>query len=114
MRRISELRRHLTHTDVAEAGLSSVATAAAATGVPSAAASRKYRYTLDSPAGQAPVLTPAQRDFYEEHGYLVVRRLVSPLELERYHARFVELCDGKVDRPMAMTVMRDGTGWGQE
>ena len=55
------------------------------------------------------MLTTAQREFYEENGYLVIRRLVSPIELERYHERFNLICDGKVDRPLGMTVMRDGT-----
>ena len=118
MQRLRELRRHLTRDYGAEEALSSIATAAMAASGGAVAAhahahppahARKLRFTLDPPVGQPPVLTPAQREFYEENGYLVIRRLVTPAELERYRERFNLICEGKVDRPLGMTVMRDGT-----
>lgn len=55
------------------------------------AATRKCRYTLDNG-----VLTPAQRDFYEENGYVVIPRLVKLADLEEYKKRFGEICTREV------------------
>ena len=52
---------------------------------------KKYKYTLDND-----VLTPEQRDFYEENGYLVIRGLIKSAELEDYKKRFGEICRREV------------------
>lgn len=62
----------------------------------------QYLYTVDTPS----VLTPEQRRFYEENGYLVIKDLVPKEKLELYRKRFEEICTGKVKVP-GMTVMRD-------
>ena len=41
-----------------------------------------YQYTNDNS-----LLTKQQRDFYEKNGFLVVKNLVSPHNLQRYHDR---------------------------
>ena len=43
-----------------------------------------------------PLLTSAQREFYEENGFLVVRRLVNRESLEEYREYFQKLCCGEV------------------
>jgi phytanoyl-CoA hydroxylase len=48
-----------------------------------------YVYTQANAA-----LTVAQRDFYEENGFLVVRGLVPPADVDRYVARFEEIVRG--------------------
>ena len=56
-----------------------------------AAPAKRYRYTLDSG-----VLTAEQRDFYEENGYVVIRGVITPAELEEYKKRFGEICRREV------------------
>lgn len=106
--RLDALRRHLTPAAAADPdrsdSLACEQTAAAA----ASGSSGKYRFTLDPEPGQAPVLTDAQRAFYEENGYIVFKRVVPPEELEKYRVRFEEICDGTVMRAGMMTVMRDG------
>jgi hypothetical protein len=78
------------------------------------AAAPRFKYTVDAPAGVAPILTLAQREFYEENGYIVFPRLVPAADLEAYRDRFNALCDGTVMKSPMMTLMRDGAwcwGW---
>ena len=49
------------------------------------------RYTLDGC-----ILTPEQRRFYEDQGYLVIPRLVSEDDLDAYRERFLKLCRKEV------------------
>ena len=42
------------------------------------------------------LLSPGQRSFYEENGFLVVPALVSRDELDKYRERFVKICSGEV------------------
>ena len=97
--RLDALRRHI------EASTSSAIECDGIGAVPTAAAASKFKYTLDL---DVPVLTPEQRAFYEENGYIVFRKLVPEADLEMYRQRFNALCDGDVPRPPMMTVMRDG------
>ncbi|XP_076675157.1 putative phytanoyl-CoA dioxygenase isoform X1 [Andrena cerasifolii] len=52
-----------------------------------------YRYTKDSKC-----LTPQQRIFYENNGYLVFPRLVPQDVLDRCHRRFDDIVSGKAPR----------------
>ena len=57
----------------------------------SGAVAHQYQYTRDNP-----LLTPAQRDFYEENGFLVIRRLVNQDDLDHYASYFRKLCCNEV------------------
>ncbi|XP_028601602.2 phytanoyl-CoA dioxygenase, peroxisomal-like [Podarcis muralis] len=61
----------------------------------------QYRYTLDNN-----VLSPEQRDFYEENGYLVIKNLVSDEDVEHFRNEFVKICRQEVIVPGLM-VIRD-------
>lgn len=60
-----------------------------------------YRYTQD-----VGILSNDQRQFYEENGYLLVKDLVSPSELQTYRDRFQSICCHDVTIP-GLTIMRD-------
>jgi len=62
-----------------------------------------FKYTLDTPNSP---FTLKDRQFYEENGFIVVKKLFSEEELQVYHDRFQEICEGKVKIP-GMVVMRD-------
>jgi phytanoyl-CoA hydroxylase len=62
-----------------------------------------FMYTLNHNG----VLTRAQRQFYEENGFVVIRKLVSEQELHRYKQHFTKIVNGDVAVPPTMTVMRD-------
>ncbi|KAM7322515.1 hypothetical protein ACRRTK_018020 [Alexandromys fortis] len=62
---------------------------------------QQFRYTLDNN-----VLSLEQRQFYEENGFLVIKKLVSDEDIERFRAEFERICRKEVDTP-GMTVMRD-------
>lgn len=62
----------------------------------------KYKYTLD-PRG---ALTDAQREQYDRDGFLLVRGIVSPDEIEVWRQRFVAIANGEIDASH-MLVMRD-------
>lgn len=64
--------------------------------------SSRYFFTVDSD-----ILSSDDRAFYEENGYLLVRNLVSPDDIERYRKRFVQIANKQVDYSPSMTVMRD-------
>ncbi len=55
---------------------------------------RRYRYSLD--AGCEGVLTAAQRQHFEDHGYIVVKGLVSQRDLDLYRERFKQICTKQV------------------
>lgn len=108
--RLEALRRHLEAvpggSDInqsKDSDITAVACAAAA-----ASEGTRFKYTLDPAPGQPPVFTPAQRAFYEENGFIVIRKLVPEVDLDVYRARFHDLCDGLVERSPMMTLMRDG------
>jgi phytanoyl-CoA hydroxylase len=61
-----------------------------------------YKYTLDN----FPILSQSDRDFYENNGYFVVKKLTSALTLEQFKNRFQEICSKKIKVP-GMTVMKD-------
>jgi phytanoyl-CoA hydroxylase len=61
-----------------------------------------FQYTLDNN-----FLTLQQRQFYEENGFLVFRKLVPQADLDIYRQHFTKLCNGEIPRAPTMTVMRD-------
>lgn len=62
-----------------------------------------FRYTVDGYG----TLTLEQRKFYEENGFIVIKKLVKPADMETYTKHFIDLCDGRVPFAPTMTVMRD-------
>ena len=70
------------------------------------AAAPAFRYSLDSAETEG-VLTRAQREFYEQNGYIVIKRLVPEAALARYNERFQQYCTGARPMPDNMTMMRD-------
>lgn len=62
-----------------------------------------YAYTSSE---VEPVLTPEQRSFYEQNGFLVVKNLVPKQKLAKYRSRFQDICTGKTST-YGMTLMRD-------
>lgn len=51
-------------------------------------------------------LTPAQRQHYEDHGYIVFPKMIPDEDLDDYRKRFLDICDGKVPKDR-MIVMKD-------
>ncbi|XP_072235198.1 phytanoyl-CoA dioxygenase, peroxisomal [Leuresthes tenuis] len=51
-------------------------------------------------------LTPDQRAFYEENGFLLIKNLVSEEEIERFRKEFERICRREVQVP-GLVVMRD-------
>lgn len=62
-----------------------------------------YEYTVQAGARR---LTPEQRQFYEDNGFLVIKNLVSKQKLERYRDQFEKICKREVQVP-GITIMRD-------
>jgi phytanoyl-CoA hydroxylase len=91
MRRAQALTAHLT----AAAGQRS-ATSADSNASP-------YVYTKDP----RHVLSDEQRRHYDEHGFLLVKRIVSESEIGVWRDRFVSIANGDVDPTPTMLVMRD-------
>jgi phytanoyl-CoA hydroxylase len=60
-----------------------------------------FQYTNDYT-----VLTPEQRKYYDDTGFIVIKNCVPVEKLETYKARFQDICSGKVNT-FAMTIMRD-------
>ena len=56
--------------------------------------SGRYRYTLDASSS---LLSPEQRQFYEENGFLVVKGLVPQQKLDLYRERFRQICTREVE-----------------
>ncbi|XP_042325595.1 phytanoyl-CoA dioxygenase, peroxisomal [Sceloporus undulatus] len=61
----------------------------------------QFRYTLDNN-----LLSPEQRHFYEENGYLVIKNLVSSEDIEHFRNEFIKICQNEVKVPGLM-IMRD-------
>eukprot|EP01084_Bolivina_argentea_P147850 258638_1 len=53
------------------------------------------------------ILTAKQRKFYEENGYIVIKRLLNKSEIVRFYNRFDELVTNPKERPKNLIVMRD-------
>nr|XP_020653438.1 phytanoyl-CoA dioxygenase, peroxisomal [Pogona vitticeps] len=60
-----------------------------------------FRYTLDNN-----LLSPEQRHFYEENGYLVIKNLVSDEDIERFRDAFTKICKKEVTVP-GLLITRD-------
>lgn len=58
-------------------------------------------------------LTDAQRDFYEENGFIVIPRLIPEELLDKCQQRFLDIIDGKIERKR-MTKMKDISLRGQK
>lgn len=63
---------------------------------------RKFEYTVDGGC-----LTLEQREFYEENGFLVIRKFLKDDSIEKWKKRFIEYCDKKVDPLPGMQIVRD-------
>uniref|UniRef100_A0A8C9QLH0 Phytanoyl-CoA dioxygenase, peroxisomal n=1 Tax=Spermophilus dauricus TaxID=99837 RepID=A0A8C9QLH0_SPEDA len=61
----------------------------------------QFQYTLDNN-----VLSPEQRKFYEENGFLVIKNLVSDADIQRFRVEFEKICK-KESKPAGLVVMRD-------
>ncbi|XP_071369153.1 phytanoyl-CoA dioxygenase, peroxisomal [Centroberyx affinis] len=59
------------------------------------------RYTSDSE-----LLTPEQRLFYEENGFIVIKKLVADDDIDRFRRAFERICRREVQVP-GLVVMRD-------
>ena len=53
------------------------------------------------------MLTTEQRQFYEENGYIVIKKLLSDDEITKYYNRFDELIANPKQRPPNLLIMRD-------
>jgi hypothetical protein len=62
-----------------------------------------YGFTLDPKH----VLTAEQRRQYDEQGFLLIRKLVSEDDIEKWRQRFVAIANGEVEPTPTMLVMRD-------
>ncbi|XP_010285157.1 PREDICTED: phytanoyl-CoA dioxygenase, peroxisomal-like, partial [Phaethon lepturus] len=80
------------------AELTSVPTSAQVSAVPQP---ESFCYTLDND-----VLTTEQRQFYEDNGYLLIKKLVSDEDIERFRKEFVRICRKEVD-PVGAMIMKD-------
>ncbi|KFQ99116.1 Phytanoyl-CoA dioxygenase, peroxisomal, partial [Nipponia nippon] len=58
-------------------------------------------YTLDND-----VLTTEQRQFYEDNGYLLIKKLVSDEDIECFRKEFMRICSKEVN-PLGVLIMRD-------
>ncbi|XP_019399237.1 PREDICTED: phytanoyl-CoA dioxygenase, peroxisomal isoform X1 [Crocodylus porosus] len=63
----------------------------------------EFHYTLDNG-----LLTPEQRHFYEENGYLLIKNLVSDEDIERFRNEFIKICKKEIQVP-GLIAMRDVT-----
>ncbi|XP_068962520.1 phytanoyl-CoA dioxygenase, peroxisomal-like [Petaurus breviceps papuanus] len=64
---------------------------------------QKFQYTLDNN-----VLTLEQRQFYEDNGFLVIKKLVSEADIQRYRDHFEKICRNEV-KPLGLMIMKDVT-----
>ncbi|XP_005808084.1 phytanoyl-CoA dioxygenase, peroxisomal [Xiphophorus maculatus] len=62
---------------------------------------QKLRYSFDTGT-----LTPEQRLFYEENGFLLIKNLVSETDIDRFRKEFERICRQEVKVP-GLIVMRD-------
>lgn len=80
--------------------------------------SPSFHYTLDP--SSLPKLRPNQRQltteqraFYEENGYIIIPKLVSDADLERYARRFKDYATGVLRTPPGMVVQKEVTKKGE-
>ena len=52
------------------------------------------------------MLSAADRKFYEDNGFFVVRKLVSESNLEEFRQRFQDICDKKVRTELSVVGTR--------
>ena len=52
------------------------------------------------------ILSDEQRTFYDQNGYLVIKELVSPSDIQLYRDRFQSICRRDV-KVRGMTIMKD-------
>ncbi|XP_009898571.1 phytanoyl-CoA dioxygenase, peroxisomal [Dryobates pubescens] len=97
--RLDTILRHLSPRLGAAPAPTSVCTSAQ---VSAAAHPRQFRYTLDND-----VLTMEQRQFYEDNGYLLIKKLVSDEDIERFRKEFVRICRREVKPPGAMIMKNE-------
>jgi len=71
--------------------------------VDSSSGTEEFQYTLDNQK-----LTPAQRAFYEENGFLVIPNLVPHDMIDNWKIRFLDLVEGRANTG-GMTKMKDVT-----
>ncbi|KAM7377988.1 hypothetical protein PAMA_013072 [Pampus argenteus] len=62
---------------------------------------QKLRYTVDTD-----MLTPEQRLFYEENGFILIKNLVSEEDIDMFRKEFERICRQEVKVP-GLVVMRD-------
>lgn len=62
-----------------------------------------FKYTVN----ETSVLTKEQRKFYEDNGYLVIKKLVPSEKIETFKRRFNEIVMNKDEKVPGMIVMRD-------
>lgn len=62
---------------------------------------KNYSFTLPNNA-----LTSEQREFYEENGFIVIKKLISEQDIDKYKERFQQICSKNVSIP-SMTIMKD-------
>ncbi|KAJ6666427.1 hypothetical protein lerEdw1_000701 [Lerista edwardsae] len=61
----------------------------------------QFRFTLDNN-----LLSPEQRHFYEENGFLVIKNLVSSEDIDCFRDEFTKICKNEVKVP-GLTIMKD-------
>lgn len=71
-------------------------------GTTSAKLTNDFKYTLDKEG----TLTLAQREQYEQNGFILIKNLISDNHLEKFKKRFQKICAEKI-RIQGMTVMKD-------
>jgi len=89
----SRIKRILGHLDCKNHETSNVASQ-----------SSRFKYTHDN---ANKVFTAEERQFYEENGYIVKKKLVTKEDIEMYLQRFDDLCAGKAKAGPMMMIMRD-------
>ncbi|XP_003468678.1 phytanoyl-CoA dioxygenase, peroxisomal [Cavia porcellus] len=62
---------------------------------------QQFQYTLDND-----ILTLEQRKFYEDNGFLVIKKLVSDADIQRFRDEFEKICRKEVEPP-GIQIMRD-------
>ncbi|KAM6094746.1 phytanoyl-CoA dioxygenase, peroxisomal [Chlamydotis macqueenii] len=97
--RLDAILRHLSPRLGAAPAPTSVPTSAQVSAVPQPG---RFRYTLDND-----VLTTEQRQFYEDNGYLLIKKLVSDEDIERFRKEFVRICKREVNPPGAMIMKNE-------
>ncbi|XP_055970487.1 phytanoyl-CoA dioxygenase, peroxisomal [Sorex fumeus] len=100
-RAAARLRLVLGHLGRPAAGTSAVAHPTSGGVYPATSHPQKFQYTHDNN-----LLSLEQRKFYEENGFLVIKKLVSDENIERYRKEFERICRKEV-KPLGLMVMKD-------